>query len=145
MNVIPERIQTIRARIHPRLLLTPLCLTLASGIAIALALAQHLLEKPPHRPTPRDDLRMRVMERLAAPGQTMRRETLRARAEGEEPHAARARIVQRKAGQDGVLSGLRRAAGLGQRGVLRKRGGHDRVFDRRRDGGLRRLLLLLHG
>jgi len=77
------------------------CLTLTSGMG-----ALHLLEEPSYRPAPRDDFRVRVVERVAALGQAMDRETLDARAEGEEPEATRAGIVQREAGQDGVLAWL---------------------------------------
>jgi hypothetical protein len=81
------------------------------------------------------------MEGVATFGKTRGRETLGACAEGDELRAACTRVVQREAGQHGVLSGLR---GEGQEGVLRKGGGHDAV-DRGGHGGVRvRAVGLLH-
>ena len=59
-------------------------------------------------------------------GQTGLREALGARAKREKLGAARGRIVQREAGQHGVLS---RLWGTGQPGVLRKRE-RDEIVDR---------------
>jgi hypothetical protein len=112
LYVVPERIQPISARANPRvglgldrlkprtilIFIFILCscsiLTSTPGTRIAL----HLFKKPSYRAAPRDDLRMRVVERIAMPRETMGREALDARAEGEEPYAVRAGIVQREAG-----------------------------------------------
>lgn len=114
LYVVPERIQPISARANPRvglgldrlkprtllifIFILILCscsiLTSTPGTRIAL----HLFKKPSYRAAPRDDLRMRVVERIAMPRETMGREALDARAEGEEPYAVRAGIVQHEAG-----------------------------------------------
>jgi hypothetical protein len=122
--VVPERIQAICARANPRaaapLGIGSLVLWWPGNSNIAL----HLLEEPSYRAAPRDDFRVRVVQRVAACGQTVGREALHARAEGEEPDAARVGVVQREAGQDGVLAWL---WGAGQRVVLGKSGRHDRI------------------
>ena len=126
--VFTERIQSICARANPRglgpcglklLLVRCLCSTLGTG-----NIALHLFEEPPYSTAPRNDFRVRVVERVAAYGQTMGREALHARAEGEQQDAARVKVVQRKAGEDGVLPWLRCE---GQGGKLGQSGGHDRI------------------
>ena len=122
--VVPERIQAICARANPRAAAAPLGIGSLVLILWPGDIALHLLEEPSYRAAPRDDLRVRVVQRVAACGQTVRREALHARAEGDEPDAACVGVVQRKAGQDGVLAWLR---GAGQRVVLGQSGSHDRI------------------
>ena len=128
MYVVPERIQAICARTDPRglgpgglklLLVRCLCSTLGTG-----NVALHLFEEPPYSTAPRNDFRMRVVERVATYGQTMGRETLHARAERQQADAARVGVVQRKAGKDGVFPWLWRE---GQGGILGQCGGYDRI------------------
>jgi hypothetical protein len=104
---------------------------LCSGPCPCVAL--DLLEEPSYGAAPRDHFGVRVVKRVAALWQAGGREALGACAEGEEPRAARVRVVQREAGQHGVFS---RLWGEGQRGVLREGGVHD-VVDRDRGRGRR--------
>jgi hypothetical protein len=63
MYVVPEHIQAVVARANPRGLGRGMVvLTLCSGIAL------HFLEEPPYCAAPRDDFRVRVVERVAAYG-----------------------------------------------------------------------------
>ena len=136
MYVVPERIQAICARANPRII---------GGLSLLLLgtdnIALHLFEEPPYSTASREDFRVRVVERVAAYGQTVGREALHARAEREQPDATRVGVVQRKAGKDGMFPWL---WGEGQRRILGQSGRHDRI--RRRaaacNGG--GLLLLLH-
>ena len=136
MYVVPERIQAICARANPRSIGGLSLLLLGTG-----NIALHLFEEPPYSTASCEDFRVRVVERVAAYGQTMGREALHARAEREQPDATRVGVVQRKAGKDGMFPWL---WGKGQRRILGHGGGHDRI--RRRaaacNGG--GLLLLLH-
>jgi hypothetical protein len=99
MYVVPERIQAIVARANPRGLgygRGRRCGRLV--LALCLCIALHFLEEPTYGAAPRDDFRVRVVEGVAADGQTTCWETFHACAEGEELEAARVGIVERKAG-----------------------------------------------
>jgi hypothetical protein len=56
MYVVPEFVQAVVARANPR------------GLTLCLGIALHFLEEPPYCAAPRDDFRVRVVERVAAYG-----------------------------------------------------------------------------